>query len=81
MHVVHIQLEIRRQFINEGSLFVTASVALQGCRSQRAVRSSSGARGSAGEAAGAAAASGEEGRWMGKCWTRMKGCFSSGSLG
>lgn len=36
MHVVHIQLEIRRQFINEGSLFVTASVALQGCRSQRA---------------------------------------------
>lgn len=31
MHVVHVQLEIRRQFINEGSLFVTDSVALQRC--------------------------------------------------
>lgn len=30
-HVVHIQLEIRRQFISEGSLFVTDSVALQRC--------------------------------------------------
>jgi len=85
-HVVHIQLEIRRQFINEGSLFVTDPVALQRCIELASYdgpaqeyaaspaclcRSLSSFRASGGKTE----------RYEGKRRTRMRGCFSSGCLG